>query len=79
MPTLCQHYGMTQNKIKIFLEVAKTNIVVVRTPKLFLASEQVHDELVNVNEKQTNLEGGVVESASFGVFSQKQTAGLLYL
>ena len=40
--------------------------------------EQVRDELVNVNKMPTNLEGSVVESAFFGVFSQK-TAGLLYL
>ena len=59
-----------------YLEVAETDSVVVEIPKLFLASEQVRDELVNVDKMPTNLEGSVVESAFFGVFSQK-TAGLL--
>ena len=59
------------------LEVAETNSVVVEIPKLVLAGEQVRDVLVNVNKMPTNLEGGVVESAFFGVFWQK-TAGLLY-
>ena len=39
--------------------------------KLVLAGDQVLDELVNVNKMPRNLEGGVVESAFFGVFSQK--------
>ena len=52
--------------------------MVVEIPKLVLAGEQVRDVLVNVNKMPTNLEGGVVESAFFGVFWQK-TAGLLYL
>ena len=76
-------------KKKCSLEVAETNSVVVKIPKLFLVGEQVRDELVNVNKMPTNLEGGVVESAffTFGVFSQKtktkqnkktkKTAGLL--
>ena len=54
------------------LEVAETNSVVVEIPKLVLAGEQVRDVLVNVNKMPTNLEGGVVESAFFGVFSQKK-------
>jgi len=43
-----------------------------------LAGEQVRDEVINVNKMATNLEGSLVESAFFGVFSQK-TAGWLYL
>ena len=58
---------MAQNKKKCSLEVAETNSVVVKIPKLFLVSEQVCQELVNVNKMPTNLEGGVV-----GVFSQKK-------
>ena len=36
------------------------------------SSEQVRDELVNVNKMPTNRQGSVVESAFFGVFSQKK-------
>ena len=61
-----------------YLEVAETSSVVVEIPKFFLAGEQVRDELVKVNKMPTNLEGSVIESAFFGVFSQKN-AGLLYL
>ena len=60
------------------LEAAETSSVVVEILKLVSAGDQVREELVNVNKMPTNLEGGVVESALFGVFSQK-TAGLLYL
>ena len=65
---------MAQNKIKknCSLEVAETNSVVVEILKLVLAGDQVRDEFVNVNKMPTNLEGGVVESAFFGVFSQKK-------
>ena len=52
------------------LEVAETNSVVVEVLKLVLAGDQVRDELVNVNKMPTNLEGGIVESAFFGVFLQ---------
>ena len=55
-----------------YLEVAETNSVVVKIPKLFLAGEQIGDERVNVNKMPTNLEGSVIESAFFGVFSQKK-------
>ena len=74
------HYPAMLNPHPIFcyLEVAETNSVVVEIPKLLLACEQVRDELVNVNKMPTNLEGSVVESAFFGVFSKK-TAVLLYL
>ena len=68
---------MAQNK-NCSLEVAETNSVVVEIPKLFLAGEQVRDELVNVNKMPTNLEGSVFESVFYGVLSRK-TAGLLYL
>lgn len=68
----------TSDPVHCYLEVAETNSVVVEKPKLFLAGEQVGDGLVNVNKMPRNLEGGVAESAFFGVFSQK-TAGLLYL
>ena len=61
-----------------YLENAENNSLVVQITKLFLAGEQVRDELVNVNNMPTNLKGSVVERAFFGVFSQK-TAGLLYL
>ena len=61
-----------------YLEGSETNSVVVEIPKLFLAGEQICDELVNVNKMPTKLEGSVVESAFFGVFSQK-TAEILYL
>ena len=61
------------------LEVAEANSVVVEILKLVSAGDQVREELVNVNKMPTNLEGGVVESAFFGVFSQKKAAGLLYL
>ncbi len=54
-----------------YLEVAETNSVVVEIPKLFLAGEQVRDEQVNVNKMPINLEGSVVESTFFGVFSKK--------
>ena len=54
------------------LEVAETNSVVVEILKLVLAGDQVRDELVNVNKMPTNLEGGVVESAFFGVFLPKK-------
>ena len=53
-----------------YLEVAETNSVEI--PKLFLADNQVRDELVNVNKMPTKLKGSVVESAFFGVFSQKK-------
>ena len=65
-------------KKKNSLEVAETNSVVVKIPKLFLVSEQVCQELVNVNKMPTNLKADVVESAFFGVFSQKKTAGLFF-
>jgi len=61
--------------VHYYSEVAETNSVVVEIPKLFLAGEQIGDERVNVNKMPTNLEGNVIESAVFGVFSQK-TAGL---
>ena len=61
-----------------YLEVAETNSVVMEISKLSLARRQVYDKLVNVNKMLTNLEGSIVESAFFGVFSQK-TAGWLYL
>ena len=63
---------LTWFKIKknFSLEAAETNSVVVEILKLVLADDQVRDELVNV--MPTNLEGGVVESAFFGVFSQKK-------
>ena len=54
------------------LEVAETNSVVVEILKLVLAGNQVRDKLVNVNKMPTNLEGGVVESAFFGVFLPKK-------
>ena len=63
---------MAQNKKNCSLEAAETNSVVVKIPKLFLVGEQVRDELVNVNKMPTNLEGGVVESTVFGVFSRKK-------
>ena len=53
-----------------YLEVAETNSVEI--PKVFLADNQVRDELVNVNKMPTKLKGSVVESAFFGVFSQKK-------
>ena len=53
-----------------YLEVAETNSVEI--PKLFLADNQVRDELANVNKMPTKLKGSVVESAFFGVFSQKK-------
>ena len=59
-------------KKKCSFEVAETNSVVVEILKLVLAGDQVLDELVNVNKMPRNLEGGVVESAFFGVFSQKK-------
>ena len=54
-----------------YLEVAETNSVVEEISKLFSAGEQICDELVIVNKMPTNLEGSVVESAFYGVFSQK--------
>ena len=57
--------------VHCYLEVAETNSVVVEIPKLFLAGEQICDERVNVNKMPTNLEGSVIESAFFAVFSQK--------
>ena len=54
------------------LEAAETSSVVVEILKLVLAGNQVRDKLVNVNKMPTNLEGGVVESAFFGVFLQKK-------
>ena len=65
----------TSDPVHCYLEVAETNSVVVEILKLFLAGEQIGDERVNVNKMPTNLEGSVIESAYFGVFSQK-TAGL---
>ena len=57
--------GMAQNqKYCQYLEVAETDSVVVEIPKLFLAGEQVRDELVNVNKMQTSLEGSVVKAPS---------------
>ena len=44
-------------------------------PKIVLAGEQIGDEHVNVNKMPKNLESSVIESAFFGVFSQK-TAGI---
>ena len=44
-------------------------------PKIVLAGEQIGDEHVNVNKMPTNLASSVIESAFFGVFSQK-TAGI---
>jgi len=64
--------------VHCYLEVAETNSVVVEIPKLLLAGEQVRNKLANVNKMPTNLEGSVVESAFFGVFSKKP-AVLLYL
>lgn len=46
--------------------------MVVEIPKLFLAGKQVRDELININKILTNLEGSVVESTFFGVFSPKK-------
>ena len=71
---MAQHNNNNNN---CSLEVAETNSIVVEILKLVLAGDQVRD--VNVNKMPTNLEGGVVESAFFGVFSQKKAAGLLYL
>ena len=61
-----------------YLEVAEANCVVLEIPKFFFAGKQVRFWLVNVNKMSKNLEGSVVESVFFGVFSPK-TAGLLYL
>ena len=58
-----------------YLEVAEANSVVVEILKPLLAGEQIGDECVNVNKMPTNLEGSVIESAFFSVFSKK-TAGL---
>ena len=55
-----------------YLEVAETNSVVVEISKLFLADNQVRDELLNVNKMPKKFKGSVVESAFFGVFSQKK-------
>ena len=68
----------TSDLVYCYLEVVETNSVVVKIPKVFLAGEQVRDELVNISKMPTNLEHSVVESAFFDVFSQK-TDGLLYL
>ena len=56
--------GMAQNQKYCYLKVAETDSVVVEIPKLFLAGEQVRDELVIVNKMQTNLEGSVVKAPS---------------
>ena len=56
--------GMAQNQKYCYLEVAETDSVVVEIPKLFLAGEQVRDELANVNKMQTSLEGSVVKAPS---------------
>jgi len=48
--------------VHCYLEVAETNSVVVEIPKLFLAGEQVRDELVNVNKMPTNLEARGIQS-----------------
>ena len=62
-----------------YLEVAETNSVVVEIPKLFLASEQIGNERVNVNKMPTNLEGSVIESAFSGVFSQKICRTVIFM
>ena len=61
-----------------YLEVAETNSVVVEIPKLFLADNQVRDELVNVNKMPTKFKGSIVESAFFGVFSQKNCGTVMF-
>ena len=53
--------------------------MVVEIPKLVLTGEQVRDELATVNKMPTNLEGGVVESALFGVFSQKNCWTVIFI
>ena len=62
-----------------YLEVAETNSVVVEIIKLFLAGSQVRDKLVNVNRMPTNLKDSVVESAFFGVFSQKNCWTVIFM
>ena len=69
----------TSDPVHCYLEVAETNSVVVEIPKLFLAGEQNHDELVNVNKMPTNLEGSVVESAFFGVFSKENCCTVIFM
>lgn len=65
--------------IPCYVEVAETNSVVVEIPKLFLAGKQVCDELININKILTNLEGSVVESTFFGVFSQKNCRTVIFM
>ena len=63
-----------------YLEVAETNYVVMEIPKLFLAGEQVCGELVNVNKMPADrVEGSVVESTFFGVFSQKNSWTVIFM
>ena len=61
-----------------YLEVAETNSVVVEISKLFLADNQVRDELLNVNKMPKKFKGSVVESAFFGVFSQKNCGTVMF-
>lgn len=53
--------------------------MVVEIPKLFLAGKQVCDELININKILINLEGSVVESTFFGVFSQKNCRTVIFM
>lgn len=53
--------------------------MVVEIPKLFLAGKQVCDELININKILINLEGSVVESTFFGVFSQKNCGTVIFM
>ena len=62
-----------------YLENAENNSLVVQITKLFLAGEQVRDELVNVNNMPTNLKGSVVERAFFGVFLQKNCWTVIFM
>ena len=62
-----------------YLEVPETKSVVVEIPKLFYAGEQIGDELVDLNTMPTNLAGSVIESAFFGVFSQKNFWTVMFM